>query len=92
MTTERVSPETQELRDFVDALRVWLGMRPLYFAGPEKTNEERFYMAPAPLLTSDRNDWFEAKAGATSTRNSFRDESVARAMKRKALNFHKESV
>lgn len=35
--TERVSRETQELRDFVDALRVWLGMRPLYFEGPDKT-------------------------------------------------------
>lgn len=59
----------------------------------DKTEKERFYAPPALLPTADRNDWFEAKAGAASTRNSFRTASVAHALnKRRALNFQKERV
>jgi len=71
----------------VDAIRVLIGLDPLYRQNSD-TLTERMYQGtsdlPDPAL---RRDWFVSVAVTSETRESFRNMSVRRAEKRRALKF-----
>lgn len=90
MTIERITPEQQEMRDFVDALRCWLGKAPLYLQDL-KTEEERFGGSEVTLASAKRPDeWFRAVAAAPDER--VQDRSVEIQMKKLSSAEHREKL
>jgi hypothetical protein len=81
-----ISPKMREMRDFVDALRQALGKAPLYYEGPDLI-EEKFLLAPVDLPASHSQDWLRSAPAPVASRESFRQQSVNRAERRKALRF-----
>lgn len=74
----------------VDAIRVCLGLRPLFFIGESHERlEDRCHMDEVTLPASGPAEyvWFRGAPGAPGDRNAFRDLSVGMALKRKALRF-----
>lgn len=82
-----ITEERQELRDFTDRLREWLGLDPLYrdlneleterFGGTEVTLRFGFGPVEGPP------EWFEAAYGPVGSREETRRISVDRAMRKK---------
>ncbi len=88
MTIEKISRETQELRDFGDALRSWLGLAPLYNRDVLRRETDRTYAEVYALPGATIGaDWLIVTTGALSTRESFREQGIRRAERRKALMF-----
>jgi hypothetical protein len=82
-----VSKEHQELRDFIDALRICLGKDPLYKL-PEEQQRHRFLREDYGF-SSVPDEWFKPIATADLSLHA-RDESVRLTNLRRALRFETE--
>lgn len=84
----RPSAEQRELRVFTDALRRWLGLRPLYLATPDRAP---LVEQPLPITSPYRDqfsndDWGMAQARVSMTRDEFRRLGIKRALRKKERN------
>jgi len=95
-----LSVDKQELRNLVDAIRVCLGKDPLYRQKvtclvsviDDGKPVDASYLTERPLPASmEPSEWFRGVASPT-TRSSFRDVSVALALKRRALKFEERKL
>jgi hypothetical protein len=81
VTIDRVTAEQQEMRDFVDALRAFLGKAPLYHQGVQ-VEVERFggIGSVLPATASRPDEWFRPAEAVDEGRT--RDRSVELAVRK----------
>lgn len=92
MTIEKITPEQQEMRDFVDALRGFLGKAPLYFQGT-LTDEQRFGCSGnlLPAMPDRLSEWFRPVA-TPSPGDRTQDRAIELAVRKLTSAGHREHL